>query len=109
MAKKHGLLAILSLPVVAGICALSGQPKPAADPGTIAPAGHMTIPRFFHTATLLKDNTVHIAGGMQRNGVFEARAETYDPATGRFAATGEMQSVRGWGTTATLLGNGKVL
>ena len=109
MAKKPAIFAILLFPLAAGLCALSFQPKPTANPGTIAAIGHMTIPRFFHTATLLKNNKVLIAAGMQRNGMFEGGAEIYDPATRSFTAAGKLQSVRGWGTTATLLPNGKVL
>jgi hypothetical protein len=44
-----------------------------------------------------------IAGGMERNGVFLATAELYDPATGRFAPAGKMGATRGFGSTATLL------
>ncbi len=50
-----------------------------------------------------------IAGGMARNGVIEPTAELYDPQTGKFISAGKMMSPRGWGATATLLGNGKVL
>jgi hypothetical protein len=92
-----------------GVCSVSLQQKPAVHTGVIVAIGHMTVPRFFHTATLLNDNQVLVAGGMQRNGVFEASAEIYNPATGKFTATGRMQNPRGWGTTATLLPNGKVL
>ncbi|HXA86029.1 MAG TPA: kelch repeat-containing protein [Candidatus Dormibacteraeota bacterium] len=109
MAKKPAIFAMLLFLLAAGLGAVSFQPQPAANPGAIAAIGHMTIPRFFHTATLLKNNKVLIAGGMQRNGMFEGTAEIYDPATRSVTAAGKLQSVRGWGTTATLLPNGKVL
>jgi hypothetical protein len=69
----------------------------------------MTAPRHSHTATLLPNGKVLIAGGMPRNGVFLATAEIYDPALGRFVPAGKMNTTRGYGSTATLLSDGKVL
>jgi hypothetical protein len=61
-----------------------------------------------HTATLLPDGRVLIAGGMQKNGVFEDSAELYDPASGRFEMLPRLTSRR-VGHSATLLPDGKVL
>lgn len=108
MAKKYIFPSILLLPL-AGLGTWAFSLQPATSPDRIVAIGHMSVPRFFHTATLLRDHKVLVAGGMQRNGVFEASAETYDPATGKFTPAGKMQSVRGWGSTATLLATGKVL
>lgn len=77
--------------------------------GRVVATGNMTVARFSHTATLLPNGKVLIAGGMARNGVVEGTAELYDPAAGRFTSLGKLQSPRGWGSTATLLPNGKVL
>jgi len=60
------------------------------------------------TATLLDDGKVLLTGGHHEDfGRFKT-AELYDPSTGRFAATGEMDVVRD-GHTATLLAGGTVL
>jgi hypothetical protein len=79
-----------------------------AKAGLVVAAGAPTAARFSHTATLLPNNKVLIAGGMERNGVWLDSAELFDPATNRFASAGRMLSRRA-GATATLLPSGKVL
>jgi hypothetical protein len=69
----------------------------------------MTTDRADHTATLLNNGKVLIAGGYSyyANGVWSS-AELYDPAEETFTATGSMTTPRA-DHTATLLNNGKVL
>jgi Galactose oxidase, central domain len=65
--------------------------------------------RAFHTATLLPDGTVLIAGGIvDFAGDSTDTAEIFDPVAGTFTATGAMTASRA-GHTATLLGDGTVL
>jgi len=62
-----------------------------------------------HTATLLPDGTVLVAGGFVNSiGRALVSAELYDPATGAWSGTGNMTEER-FGHTATLLPNGTVL
>ena len=60
-----------------------------------------------HTATLLRDGTVLIAGGFNRISIC-ACAEVYDPANGSFHAVGPLTVPR-IGHTTTLLNDGTVL
>src|SRR5687768_9014758 len=67
----------------------------AQSVGTFTDAGHMAASRFNHTATLLRDGRVLIAGGhsfvpMERRTRLLSSAELYDPSTGAFAATGDL-------------------
>src|SRR5262249_36467874 len=82
------------------------------DPGagTFSVTGQMAFSRIAHSATLLSDGKVLIAGGFgfTENDVATFTAELYDPATGMFGRTGSMASAR-TSHTATLLANGTVL
>jgi hypothetical protein len=80
-----------------------------AGPGYFVPTGSMATPRTCHTATLLPDGRVLVAGGIAVNdGAPLTSAEVYDPATGRFSSTGSMKTGRK-GHRAALLASGKVL
>ncbi|MGP8269938.1 MAG: Kelch repeat-containing protein [Terracidiphilus sp.] len=78
--------------------------------GVLSGTGDMTANRGDHTATLLANGKVLIAGGadQDQNGTGLARAELYDPGTGTFTQTGSMVVGR-FLHTATQLQNGKVL
>ncbi len=69
-------------------------------------AGPMTIERYNHSATLLPNGDVLLAGGT--SDVETATAEIFDHTTNTFHATGNMTEARA-SHTATLLPNGKVL
>lgn len=102
------LAACIAISSVVAATAFRASLPSAAHAGSVAPAGHMLEPRSGHSATLLPDGKVLIAGGMRRNQDFYRSAELYDPATGKFQPTGEM-SVGRVGHVAILLPSGKVL
>jgi N-acetylneuraminic acid mutarotase len=64
--------------------------------------------RYDHTATLLPDGKLLVAGGYGNNGGFLATAELYDPASGFWSSTGAMNNPHA-NHAAALLPNGKVL
>lgn len=75
--------------------------------GTVSRVGSMATQRAAHTATLLPDGRVFVAGGLG-GGSGVASTEVFDPATRTFTYASNM-SVARTGHTATLLSNGKVL
>jgi hypothetical protein len=73
--------------------------------------GSMAEARGAFAATLLLDGKVLVAGGRYAAVAIDglASAELYDPASGRWTATGDMAEARQNGVTATLLTDGRVL
>ncbi len=75
--------------------------------GTWTLTGNMSVPRFEHTATLLPDGSVLVAGG-QNTDSYLASAEILAPGYTTWSAVGGLATARS-GHTATLLSNGRVL
>ena len=79
--------------------------------GTFTATGNLSTPRFFHTATLLADGRVLIAGGNTAGSIGSPplstnTAELYDPASGSFAPTGSMSTATHAG--GILMADGRV-
>jgi large repetitive protein len=79
--------------------------------GQFTPVGNMAVARFSHTATLMNNGNVLIAGGgsgSSGNGTVVSSAEIYNPASLSFATTGTLKTAR-FQHTATPLKDGTVL
>ena len=78
-----------------------GQSSPAAaqSPGTFTTTGNMTTARSWHTATLLHNGKVLLAGGERSTTLVNpgpplATTELYDLKTGAFSPTGTAHRLR---------------
>ncbi len=78
--------------------------------GTWTPTGSMAYPHSGATATRLLTGQVIVAGGYSAdcNCAAQAHADLYNPRTGRWTATGNLTTARGF-HSATLLPSGQVL
>lgn len=92
---------------VTGLVASIPFPARAASSGTWANTGGMNVARVGHTATLLANGQVLVAGGESSAGGLTS-AELYNPATGKWTFTGRMATGR-YAHTAVLLPTGEVL
>jgi N-acetylneuraminic acid mutarotase len=82
-------------------------PPPSVD-GTWTITGSLDTGRFAHSATLLPNGMVLVAGGVDGGFLPPASGELYDPASESWTSTGSLNTGR-FRHTATLLANGKVL
>lgn len=111
---KSAALATLSLLLFALVGTATAQSEGAPSNSQairtfreFSQTGSTNAPRQQHSATLLANGMVLVAGGV---GVPTAQTSTelYDPTTGIFTSTGSMNTGR-YGHTATLLTSGQVL
>jgi len=77
------------------------DPTAVADPakpevkGAWSPVRPLSLARYAHTATLLPNGKVLVAGGSQAYGNVLTSAELYDPASGRWELAAPMNTGRG--------------
>ena len=105
--RRFGAIRALVLVGLLGIGLIASTSVPAVgSSNTWTPTGSMTTARTHHTATLLTNGEVLVAGG--GNTTILPSAELYNQTTGKWTATGSMITAR-TEHTATLLANGEVL
>ena len=103
---------MVDVPLLILLLGVAGQPGIAQGTGTFTPTGAMLSPRAGHTATLLFNGKVLIAGGIGADESQEVpvpvSAELYDQSTGTFAPSGKVSEGPAI-HTLTLLPDGRVL
>ena len=103
--RRAIVIAILSWLGATG--ALPAQAR-ATDFGAWVPAPNLHEGHVAHTATLLKDGRVLIAGGTDVYGLPRASSELFDPKVNRWTRAADMIHARA-SHAATLLSDGSVL
>ncbi len=91
-----------------GLAALDAAELYEPETGSFTPLPPLNVARWGHSATLLQDGKVLIAGGFGSDGYATATTELFDPETLMFAVAGTLNHPRAL-HTATLLGDGRVL
>src|SRR5439155_26800054 len=99
------VLLVLGVPIGTKLILLNVR---AATSQQVLATDAMSVARHDHTATLLTNGTVLIAGGLDASNAVVASAEVYDPSTNGFSSVGDMRAAR-VGHTATLLSDSRVL
>ena len=102
--RVFALLTLSAALAAPGHC--QGTSASGVGEGSWTATGSLDIARAGHTATLLKDGRVLVAGGAA--GTYTNTAEIYDPRTGAWTFTGSMIAPRA-AHSATLLPDGRVL
>jgi hypothetical protein len=106
MKTKH----LLQTAAFAVVSAFSLQPSALVYAASWVNTGSMSATRYAHTATLLPNGKLLVAGGRDynRSPSYLSSTELYDPATGSFTSAGQMTTARAL-HVASLLPSGKVL
>ena len=99
---------ILTLAIVTATVILTVASPIVAASGSFSNTGSMNVVRIDHTATLLANGEVLVAGGDNNTTGYLSSAEVYNPAAGKWTLTGSMTVPRE-GHDAVLLSNGRVL
>jgi hypothetical protein len=100
-------LCILTATAVLAACDSRGGTD-ADGPTDVVALAPMSVPRAVHTAVVLRDGRVLIAGGFDNAGHNHATTELYEPTSGRFVAGATMETAR-IDHTAVVLDDGRVL
>src|SRR5437588_1514856 len=94
--RRFAILIITLIAIILVMASQFSQKAQAAQTslnGTWTITSSMTDARNYHTATLLKNGLVLVAGGWD-GGSFIATAELYHPKTGQWTSTGSMNVAR---------------
>lgn len=106
--NSHHLPKTLALVSIAATVMVASAAIPVFASGTFQNTGSLNVARMDHTATLLANGEVLVAGGDNYTTGYLSSAEVYNPSTGKWTHTGSMTVPRE-GHGAALLSNGQVL
>jgi hypothetical protein len=90
------------------VMALMATVPAYAGSGGFSATGSLNAARYGHTAALLSNGQVLVAGGVNNLTGYLASAELYNPSTGKWTFTGSLNTAR-FGHNMVLLQNGEVL
>ena len=105
---RTGTMLVLTTFLVTGLVGITATPTLAGTSGNWSNTGSMNVARIDHTATLLANGEVLVAGGDNNTDGYLSSTELYNPSTGKWTLTGSMTVPRE-GHDAVLLQNGQVL
>ena len=77
---------------VFAVSMLASAPLLVRAQGAFSQTGNLITPRSLHSAILLSDGEVLVAGRKSTTGSALSSAELYNPATGKWSATGSMMT-----------------
>lgn len=116
MKTRHSITAIILASIVVVALGMPNWMKPvgAASIGSWTLTGSMAGARFEHGTALLQSGKVLVTGGRNNNALWDpsvvlASSELFDPSTGTWTPTGNLNSKRFWFDNIVSLNTGKVL
>src|SRR5881409_3027939 len=96
-ARRHKVLTLALVSLISAVALVHG-PRLASAQAVAAPSwsytDNLSTARWNHTATLLPNGKVLVAGGYNSVSGYLSSAELYDPATATWSSTGNLNTAR---------------
>src|SRR5262252_5657492 len=108
MNLRHGVPLLFGVLLLCAAAQQTSSLRPLPPVGKLTAGPDMNVARGAHTASMLPDFKVLIAGGTDDKSAVLASTEVYDPTAEKFTPSGRMTVPR-QGHIAAVLSDGKVL